>query len=48
MVDYVRKQVTMNHCDTRFFMGNKGGAPMSIMREHIELFATKVMPHFQQ
>jgi hypothetical protein len=44
----VRKQVTLNHCDTWFFMGNEGGAPMSIMREHIELFATKVMPEFQQ
>jgi len=48
MVEYVRKQVTLNHCDTWFFMGNEGGAPMSIMREHIELFATQVMPHFQQ
>ena len=47
MAEHVRRQVEMNHCDTFFFMGNEGGCPMSIMREHIELFATKVMPQFQ-
>ena len=43
----IKRYVDATHCDTFFFMGNEGGAPMSIMREHIELFANKVMPRFQ-
>jgi hypothetical protein len=46
-VKAVRDQVENLHITTYTFLGNEAACPYHIMREHYELFASKVMPAFR-
>jgi alkanesulfonate monooxygenase SsuD/methylene tetrahydromethanopterin reductase-like flavin-dependent oxidoreductase (luciferase family) len=47
MVAFIEDQIARTHLTTYVYMMNEGAAPMSVMREPVELFATKVIPHFR-
>ena len=46
-VKAVREQVEKLHITTYTFIGNEAACPWHIMREHYELFASKVIPAFR-
>ncbi len=47
-VKAVREQVEKLHITTYTFIGNEAACPYHIMREHYELFASKVIPRVRQ
>ena len=46
-VKSIREYAQAMHTTTLVFIMNEAACPPSVMREHMELFATKVMPEFR-
>ena len=46
-VKAIREYAEQMHITTLTFIMNEAGCPPSVMREHMELFASKVMPEFR-